>query len=172
MHHRVFAPWAVAVAVFLSAGWLFAHEGRGRTHALAPAADATWASECSSCHMLYPPGLLPARSWRAMMEGLDSHFGDNASLDPATRSAIAAFLDANAADRVGNRRSAKIAQSIPAGDTPLRFTETRYFVRQHHELRASVWKREKVGSAANCVACHGKEAERGVFDEDAVSVPK
>ncbi|MDD3343356.1 MAG: cytochrome b/b6 domain-containing protein, partial [Sulfurospirillaceae bacterium] len=40
--------------------------------------------ECISCHTLYPPFLLPERSWVAMMQTLDNHFGDDASLDAAT----------------------------------------------------------------------------------------
>lgn len=164
----------------LSTTWLLAddddeHEhrhGRKRTHALTAAHDPTWAEECSGCHMLYQPGLLPARSWRAMMEGLEDHFGDDATLEPAARDAITAFLEGNAADRVSNRRSAKIARAIPASATPLRFTETRYFQRKHHEIKAAVWQREKVASKANCVACHGRDAEKGVFDEHTVSIPK
>jgi mono/diheme cytochrome c family protein len=29
--------------------------------------------ECAACHMAYPPGLLPARSWTRIMSGLDKH---------------------------------------------------------------------------------------------------
>ena len=54
--------------------------------------------ECSACHMAYPPSLLPARSWSAIMTGLDDHFGENAMLDEATRAEIEAYLTGAAGD--------------------------------------------------------------------------
>ena len=43
----------------------------GREHGVrvAPVTDKVVAKECSACHMLYPAGLLPARSWTAVMAG-------------------------------------------------------------------------------------------------------
>ena len=35
----------------------------------------------------------------------------------------------------------------------------------------ATWARKSVGSAANCAACH-RQAEKGVFDEDTVRIPK
>ena len=133
--------------------------------------DPGYKAECASCHMLYPPGLLPAKSWQAMMHGLKDHFGENASLDKATNERLTELLSNHAADRSTKRRSQKVAQSIAAKDVPLRFTDTLYFKRQHHELGASVWLRKSVGSPANCVACHAK-AEQGIFSEDDVKIPK
>lgn len=138
---------------------------------LAPVAtNAKWKTECSSCHMLYHPGLLPERSWKKLMGGLDQHFGENASLDAKTRDEITKFLVENAADRSSARRSRKIDASIPAGETPIRITSTRYFIYKHDEVRDSVWKLPKVGSKANCVACH-KDAESGYFNEHDVRIP-
>src|SRR4051812_22331997 len=61
-------------------------------------ARAAWKKECGACHMAFQPELLPARSWTALMAGLDNHFGENASLDAATSQAILAYLQAHAAD--------------------------------------------------------------------------
>jgi hypothetical protein len=106
-----------------------------------------------------------------MMGGLKDHFGENASLDPATTQKLTVFLTENAADRVDSRRSRKIAISIPAQASPLRFTETHYFKRQHDEVNAAVWKRKSIGSPANCVACHGR-AEAGIFSDEEIRIPK
>lgn len=133
--------------------------------------DPTYKAECGSCHMVYPPGLLPERSWVKMMGGLQDHFGENATLDKATADSIQKFLTTNAADQSSLRRSQKIAKSIPRGESPLRFTETRYFKRQHHEVGDNVWSRKAIGSPANCVACHAR-AEQGVFSEDEVHIPR
>jgi hypothetical protein len=48
------------------------------------AQDLLFRAECGSCHLAYPPGLLPAASWQRIMIRLEGHFGDDASLDPAT----------------------------------------------------------------------------------------
>jgi ABC-type Zn2+ transport system substrate-binding protein/surface adhesin len=53
---------------------------------------ALYKAECGDCHMAYPPSMLPASSWRAMMGNLEDHFGNNAELDAATASRVTAFL--------------------------------------------------------------------------------
>jgi cytochrome c peroxidase len=124
------------------------------------ATDPTWKSECGSCHIAYPPQLLPASSWRALMSGLDKHFGSDASLDPQTAAGIAAFLEKNA----GRDRS---LSRTPA----LRITETRWFVHEHDEVPDRVWKNPQVKSAANCTACH-VGSDEGDYDEHSIRIPK
>jgi hypothetical protein len=120
--------------------------------------NAAWRTECGACHVPYPPALLPARSWRELMAGLDRHFGTDASLDAAAAAEITAFLERNAGrDRGG-----------PAG---VRITETPWFRREHRKVPAATWSGSAVKSAANCAACH-PAAERGEFDDDTVRVPR
>jgi hypothetical protein len=143
-------------------------QGHREGHGLvAVASNKTWAAECGACHVAYPAGLLPERSWRAIMDGLDRHFGENAGLDPATRKTITDYLVANAADR---ERARTARRTAPSDATPLRITELDWFQREHDEVRPEVWKRKEVGSRANCGACH-RGAENGRFDEHEVSVP-
>ena len=52
--------------------------------------------ECASCHLAFPPGMLPAASWRRLMDRLPHHFGTDASLDAPTRQQINTWLAANA----------------------------------------------------------------------------
>ena len=172
MKPRTLVQIAVLVGTVGATSALLAgsHEGKGKS-ALPPVANAKWQSECSACHMAYHPGFLPERSWHKMMAGLDQHFGENASLDPQTAKEITDFLVANSADRGENRRSARIARSIPASATLLRISETPYFVRKHDEIVAQTWKRKSIGSAANCGACH-KTADKGDFSERNVSIPR
>ena len=40
--------------------------------------------ECGARHMVYPPALLPARSWAKMMGELGEHFCDDVTLREAT----------------------------------------------------------------------------------------
>ena len=122
--------------------------------------NQTVKAECGSCHIAYPPQLLPARSWRALMAGLDKHFGTDASLDPQTATAITTFLERNA----GRERE---SSARPA----LRISETRWFVHEHDEVPGHAWKSPKVKSPSNCAACHSN-AEQGDFNEHRVHIPK
>lgn len=166
---RLLQTATLLVATSIS-GCLFA-SGDETSHTLPPANNAKWKAECSSCHTLYHPALLPERSWRKLMGGLDKHFGENASLDAATQKEIADFLATNAADRSNHRRAGKIAQSILGGATPLRISETPYFVRKHNEIGNETWKRKSIGSKANCTACHA-DADKGNFDEQKIRIPR
>lgn len=123
--------------------------------------DAKWATECSACHVAYPARYLPAESWRAIMAGLDKHFGSNASLDPATAKEITAYLVKNAGTRRHNA----------SGKPVLRITETRWFRSEHREVAARHWKNPKVKSRANCGACH-TTADKGDFSERHVRFPR
>jgi hypothetical protein len=124
--------------------------------------DPTWREECGSCHVAYPPRMLPTESWRRVMAGLDQHFGVDASLDPAVAASIADFLNRNA------RQAGKAgAGSVPA---PLRITEMSWFRREHREIAGAKWSDPAVRSAANCAACH-RHAEQGKFGERDIVVP-
>jgi hypothetical protein len=145
--------------------------GDGGAHTLPKLANKTWQQECASCHIAYAPSFLPKASWRRLMSGLDQHFGENASLDPATQADILRFLEANAADAGTSSMGRRVMQGMNANEAPLRITETRWFVRKHDEVSRATWARKSIGSAANCAACH-RQAEQGVFDEDTVRIPK
>lgn len=121
--------------------------------------------ECTSCHMAYPPQMLHADSWRAMMNGLSKHFGTDASLDEKRRAAITDFLVANAGGRkTGNTRD--------AGGLPLlRISETARFEKKHRKITAATWKRASIKSPANCAACHA-QAAAGNYSEHSVTIPK
>ena len=144
----------------------------GRKNVLVPAQmNAKFKTECTSCHMAYLPGLLPERSWTKLMNGLDDHFGEDASLDDKTKKEIQDFLIANSSDHVTSRRGKKILSTISKNDAPIRISETGYFNKKHDEVAESVYKRKAIGSKANCLACH-QGAELGNFNEHEVRIPK
>jgi hypothetical protein len=145
--------------------------GDGGGNTLPQLKNKNWQQECASCHIAYAPAFLPKASWRRMMGGLERHFGENASLDPATQADILRFLEANAADSGTSRMGSKVMQRMAANEVPLRITDTRWFVRKHDEVARATWSRKSVGSAANCAACH-QQAEKGVFDEHDIRIPK
>lgn len=159
---HVFIQALVAVILLTGGMMSLAHAEDDDDDEHMPAANnALWQTECGSCHVAFPPRLLPAESWQAVMSGLDKHFGSDASLDAPSAREIGAFLDKNA----GRNRHMK-------SDKPLlRITETRWFVREHDEVPGRVWKNPKVKSAANCAACHTK-AESGSYRERDIRIPR
>lgn len=140
----------------------------GATSAATAKADATataWREECGGCHIPYPPKLLPASSWRTMMGSLDQHFGTDATLaDAQVTKQVTDFLVAHAGAE--GRMTGKKGEA-----SPQRITETRWFVREHDEVRADVWKRPSIKSPANCGACHQGAAD-GNFNEHRIRIPK
>lgn len=144
---------------------------RGKGPDVAPVRDARYAKECGSCHMAYPPGLLPARSWQKLMGNLADHFGDNAELPQEDTVAITDYLIKNAADRSNYRRSVKIDDSLAARQTPLRITQVPYIAGKHREIPTRlIAGNPKVKSLSQCAACHTK-AEAGSFSERDINIP-
>lgn len=136
--------------------------GENRGKPVQPAqVNANFQQECSACHIVYSPGLLPAASWRKVMSGLDKHFGSDASLTDQENKEITTFLVNNSSNRWS------------ASTSPLRITDAAWFKRKHnrHEISPTVWKNPKVKSPANCTACH-QQAERGNFNENNIKIPK
>jgi len=133
--------------------------------------DRAWSDECSACHGLFHPTLLPARSWSRLMADLSDHFGDDASLDDETTGRIAKYLTMYSAERSVSEASRKILASIGRGDSPLRITGTGYWKHKHSEIKQEVWKRRSVVDSSNCAACH-PHASEGSFDDADISVPE
>lgn len=104
-------------------------------------ANPVWKSECEGCHMAFPPSLLAKENWQLIMQGLDKHFGVDASLDVKTRDEISAFLERNA------------GSSWTRSSSTLRFTDTQWFLRKHSGAMRMIAK-GRVKSLMDCVACH------------------
>jgi hypothetical protein len=142
-----------------------------RNKDVAPVTNMKYEKECGDCHMPYPAGLLPARSWQKIMGGLDDHFGDNAELDTALNQEITGYLMRNSADQSTYRRSRRIMRSLSSDQAPLRITELSYFRREHREIpKRMVVKNPEVNSLSNCSACH-QRAIQGSFSERDIHIP-
>ena len=160
-----YRPIALILLIGVFSGMVVQRAQAGGGHYYPPVSDAVVKAECGSCHLAFPASMLPASSWTRMMADLSNHFGDDASVDPATAEKITRYLTENAADTGGQRYGQKLLRGISTRDAPLRITELPRWVREHHEISATEWKSKKVGSKANCVACHA-DAERGYFEDD------
>ncbi|HHH36237.1 MAG TPA: cytochrome B [Gammaproteobacteria bacterium] len=132
--------------------------------------NALWRSECGDCHLAYHPTLLPARSWAALLDGQADHFGEDLALDEETVAALRVFLTANAAESHLSEPAWKISLSVPAGEVPLRITETPYWIRKHRKIDQRYWKSEAVAGKGDCGACH-LDAEAGTFEDSDMRLP-
>jgi hypothetical protein len=117
--------------------------------------------ECSGCHLAYPPGMLPADSWRRLLSNLSRHFGTDASLAPDATAELSGWLAATASTGRGVR-------DAPPED---RITRSRWFTREHDDVPAAAWRSTAVRSAGNCTACH-VNADKGDFDERQIRIPR
>ncbi|RZF31258.1 cytochrome C [Paraburkholderia sp. UYCP14C] len=135
--------------------------GEEEQHTSSPTPLPKYRQECAACHIAYPPGMLPADSWRRILSNLDHHFGTNASLDAASVKQLEGWLTAHAAN-------AEQRSSVPPED---RITRSTWFTAAHDEIPASTWRRPAVKSASNCAACHTR-ADQGNFDERYIRIPR
>jgi len=157
MNHPIRLVLATILAIGATTAVLADDDDEGRRYT---ATHSAWQAECSSCHIAYPPQMLPAGSWRAMMAGLEKHFGTDASLDAQTAADITAFLERNAG-----------RDQAPSAPVVLRISETRWFVHEHDEVPARIWESPQVKNPANCAACH-INAEQGDYSERGIRIPK
>ena len=155
------------------------HRRRERRHSdnnhygeknLTPVNNAAYADHCGACHFAYQPELLPSESWRKILEGTDDHFGETVDFDMEAREKISGYLTSNVANTSSSELSQKVMRYLD-GQVPLRITDVPYIRKEHHEISPQVVKRPSVGSLSNCIACH-RTADRGVYDDDWVSIPE
>ncbi len=142
----------------------------GESKTVPKVSNAVYKNSCGTCHFAYQPGLLPARSWRKIINGPDGHAGGGLSLDNKTKAEIEKYLTQNSAEKTQSKRSRKIVASI-GSDVPTRISQVPYIKEKHHKIGQEVFSRKSIGWRGNCVACH-KTAESGDYDDDNVSIPK
>lgn len=125
--------------------------------------------ECASCHTLYPPSVLPKKSWELIMADLENHFGDDASLDVESNKNILAFLLKNSAENSTMESSFKFLQSIKNQDI-IAMSKTTYWEKTHKDLPKEIFNNEKIKSKANCKACH-IDIEKGLIEDENIKNP-
>lgn len=155
---------AIVVGASVAAAPAWADGGRRLLPPPSPERDL-YRSECGACHVAFPPALLPAASWQAVLGGLDRHYGSDASLDGAARDRLAAWLPAQA-------ERSRLRERPPED----RLTRSPWFVREHREARdEGGWRPAGTGAAATsfarCEACH-VHASEGAFDEHDLRRPR
>lgn len=161
------------LAILAFGGWWFdyANEAPHQKFVGKPLPDnKIWREECGSCHGVFYPSLLPARSWEKMMAEQNQHFGSDLALDHATTATVLGFMVDNSADQHLLEAGFKIDQSVPKSAAPQRITETPYWVKKHRDIAASDWANPMVKSKSNCAACHA-DADLGTYEDGAMQIP-
>ena len=125
-------------------------------------------NECVSCHTLYPPYLLPKRSWAKLMDNLENHFGDDASLEKADLVSIKEYLIKNAAETSTKESAFKILMSSKSDET-IAITKTAYWEKKHAQIEKNIFKSKNVLSKSNCNACH-KNVEQGLLNDKEIKI--
>jgi cytochrome b len=133
------------------------------------ALPTTFQDECGACHWAYHPSLLPAASWRLLMQDLADHFGEDASLNAEVAAEITTFLMANGAE-TWDTEAANRFRTV-AADAPGRISATPYWVWKHQEIPDGVFSRPSIGGKSACNACH-RDANSGRFDDQMITIPK
>lgn len=126
-------------------------------------------NECKSCHTLYPPFLLPKKSWTKIMNNLENHFGDDASLNAQERDSILSYLLQKSSESSTKESALKIAKSIKNPDT-ISITKTSYWKKKHDTIDKTILKSKKIGKISNCKACH-QNIEQGLLNDKDIKIP-
>ncbi len=129
-----------------------------------------WEEECGSCHLPYHPSLLPERSWVALMKKQNEHFGEDLMIDGEVIKELTDFAIANSAEHGETEAARKIMEGIKPSLTPLRISETRYWLHKHEEIADETWQQSNVNGKGQCNACHS-DAMQGWFEDSKMTIP-
>ena len=131
--------------------------------------DPTYVQECGACHFAFPPSLATSTTWEAIINGLDRHFGENASLDSATLARLRTYLVQNAAEHFDTLAANRLRIMDPT--EPLRITATPFWRRAHRAIADQVFADKRVGAKTSCGACH-HDATSGLFAPQSIKLPE
>jgi mono/diheme cytochrome c family protein len=131
--------------------------------------DSIYVQECGACHFAFPPSLAPSTTWAGIMDRLDHHFGEDASLEPATLTRLRAYLMENAAEYFDTLAANRLRITDPT--EPLRITATPFWRRAHSAIPDRVFADKQVGGRTSCGACHG-DAKTGLFAPQSIELPE
>ncbi len=123
-------------------------------------------NECGDCHKVYPPYMLPKRSWEKIMGSLDNHRGEKiteANITKSQQASILEFLTQNAAETSKREAAVKVMDSL-GERRPKNITKTPYWRETHKDIPKSVYKQKKIKDKSNCIACH-KDFDQGNMDD-------
>ncbi len=164
LKHSVIGIVLFAVIAFGLTYWINSASRANEVAAL----DPVYKQACGECHMAYHPSLRTQSAWDQLMQGLEDHYGEDASLSDEVAQTVSTYLKDNNALNFDT----EVAHKIGRINTPsLRITDTRFWQKKHDDFKDADFRHPAVGSKINCIACH-KDAETGRFDDASIKLPK
>ncbi len=167
--HPVMAGFLVVGALLLAFGAGNNLAARPEYGGLVQQIDVVYQDECAACHMAFHPSLMTGQNWVALMANLPDHFGEDASLSPASQADITAWLTRNAAE-TADTKPAHVFRDLDQA-YPYTFTKAPYWQQTHQNIAPEVFNLAPVFSRANCAACHS-DAETGWFYPANITIPQ
>ena len=131
--------------------------------------NTQYSTECGDCHHAFHPSLLPKESWFKMMNELDNHFGEDASLDGKVVQSLEAFLINNSSE-IWDTRAANLFRNVNP-KKPLQITATKRWKHIHEDVPDTAFQHKLVGTKTNCAGCHSA-TQVGMFADYTVQMPK
>jgi hypothetical protein len=129
------------------------------------------ALECGDCHIVFPAYLLPAQSWRQIMDTLEDHFGEELDLDEEDARTIRDYLVRHSADHSTREAAFKILESLKwRYEHVSSIVHTPYWKKTHRRIPAAVFKKPSIDSKYSCDACH-PDIVKGMITDDAIRIP-
>ncbi len=129
------------------------------------------ALECGDCHIVFPAYLLPAQSWRLIMDTTEDHFGDELDLEEEDAETIREYLVRHSADHSTREAAFKILESLKWRYEHVNsIVHTPYWKKTHKRIPSKVFKKKEIDSKFSCDACH-PDIVKGRIDDDAIKIP-
>lgn len=119
--------------------------------------------ECSDCHNLIPPYLLPKASWQNLIANQDEHFEEDLELDEDLLKSIEKFLVDNSSENSTRESSYKITKEL-SNFNEFTITKTNYWKEIHKDIPDEIFENDKIETKSNCSACH-KDFEKGILSD-------
>lgn len=124
--------------------------------------------ECSDCHNLFPPHLLPAASWIKLMDDQHKHYDEDLELEEDMLSTIKSYLINNSSDKSSREESFYFTKEIKNSKL-YTITKTNTWKNIHKDIKDEIFKNDEIESRSNCVSCHNK-FENGVLEDSKINL--
>jgi cytochrome b len=155
--------WAFSLALFASVA-VFAYaiiaakpaEPSGEAYAL-------YKKECASCHFAYPSNLYTKASWDGMMETLENHYGEDATITEEKQKIITEYLLANSIEE-GKSKPALFFSDVNISQIGS-IIKSEPYKKKHKGFDSNKTK------LADCSSCH-TDAVSGRFALVSIQKPK
>lgn len=126
--------------------------------------------ECSDCHNLYPPFLLPSHSWENLLKKQHNHFDEDLELNDEEIKNIQNFLVDYSSEHSTKESAYNIDKELKNSNA-FTITKTNYWMKVHSKIDEKIFKSEKVESKSNCIACH-RGFEQGIIKDCDIKITK